>query len=465
VNPADIEPPHPNERIIGNVKVEVVNMGIITGLIPYKKLHQSYFDSLIKDKENDPKHPVDRDEPTFTDVVVERALITDPNVPADKLNWQNLSDALATWYKVRGDRLEFDDSGTLVPPICDPGEVLVLKGIAGKVEPERTLFVMTPMPRLANQVWGRNALHPRIPLTADVSKAEAEKMQGQVNLGINAAPKRVLDFSVQNPNAVAAPAINPNQPPVEPEEVLEYMMFRCIDPYQKQGEKYRYRVTLKYLNPNYLVDKKAVEDPQTTVNPEVVGITSEPSAISTAPLDEKLVVTKVISGKRPGESPKVDEFWYWKVGYTGSYTYDPSTSDPKDIALDSAGRTGGEIAKEFLGVNLGDIFAHVDKIPVLYNHLTSSTDEIDKHHFNLNQAYLVDIHGGDKTPKTGVDEQPEMIYADATGQLHVSRALRDQLTIENFKKRYAKSDGTNPGVGRRMEEEDDPLLRRRGGKL
>lgn len=473
LSPAEIpEPPNPNEKMIGNVKVEIVNMGIITGLIPYKKLYDSYFNALIKDKMNDTNHSALHDEPIFTDVLVERAEVTDPNVPADKLTWVNLSKPLADWYRARGDQLEFDESGTIVPTVCDPGEVA--SGIPGKPIPERPLFVMTPMPRLANQVWGRNALHPRIPLAADVNKAEQEKSQSQVNLGTNAAPKNILTFGAPGQQGMAPPpAMTANQQPVEPEEVLEYMMFRCIDPYQEQGRKYRYRVTLTYLNPNYNVDKKSVEDPQTTVNPEVVGPISEASPISTPPLDEKIIVTKVAPARRPGDSPKVDEFWYWKAGYTG--TYDKrAVADASALALDSAGRTGGEVAKEFPGLSFGDVFAHVDKIPALYNHLTSSSEEIDKHHFNLtqvdlNRAYLVDVHGGDKTPKTAVEEQPELIYADANGNLHWSRAMNGQITVDNYKKRYAKTDGTtaSPGTGggrSRMNEDDDPLLRGRGGR-
>ncbi len=96
VKPEEVEPNHPDVQMVPNVRVEVVNLAVITGLIPYKKLVEEYRQTLIESKTQPEsgKNSAANTEPIVTNVFVERAEVTGPDQPVEQLQWADLTTAV-----------------------------------------------------------------------------------------------------------------------------------------------------------------------------------------------------------------------------------------------------------------------------------------------------------------------------------------------------------------------------------
>jgi hypothetical protein len=323
-------------------------------------------------------------------------------------------------------------------------------------------FTVSPLPTLADRKWQREVTHPRIPLFSDLSAEEIEIEQE--NAFIPAAP-------IAGGGIFGQPAPVAQPEPLEI-ELPEYVLFRHIDFNVAPGRTYRYRVSLAYLNPNLGLDSKYL-DTGVAVTDVLQTAPSTPSnSVALAPLHQLLAGGDLNypPAKRYDGWPTT-RVWQWLI----------------DIDSDKK-RGGGEVAKDFPNVMVGDLLEFVGTVKNNLNRAAGQPEELVDYNFSANMIprgtqapFLVDVYGkqappppprrpttaGTKAGEAGIlpaapvtpeppREQPysEILFVDHDGKLRTSTSTYADTIIDNYKLRYESADpAAAGGVGGGREGE------------
>jgi hypothetical protein len=234
-DPADSVPP---ARIVPYV--------IVTGLIPYAKQIDEYFVRFENASFRDPQ----RDAPLWSDFLIERADVTNgPDGKWERLNPKAVAQAMQKeWAGVQADLLpaEFFLSAEEQPGLGD-------------------IVYAWPLPQLAMESWGPEAVHPWATTEWQRMVSEQAAMGIQGGNPMQPVGPATMPFAGggQLPPGFDSPlgggALG-MEPPLDPlagvdDGVvrLDYKLFRFVDTAVKPGHRYRYRVRLSVWNPNYQV--------------------------------------------------------------------------------------------------------------------------------------------------------------------------------------------------------------------
>ena len=242
---------------------------IVTGLIPIAKQVADYQQRYEKSGLRDPQ----RDVPLWSDYLVERMVVT----PDGREEWKRIelkqffADAAKLWAGVQPEQLP---PGVVLGPEQNPGA---------------TFLYCSPLPMLAGDPWGLEALHPWF-----VGKLK-EMIDEQAALLATQADQAATILPGQQPGA--GPAFGPpggefGAPPSEfgpggfgprpgmmpempgmpgapgmmvdgqgrPVVGLDYRLFRFVDTSVEPGKTYRYRVRLSLWNPNRALEPRYLTD-------------------------------------------------------------------------------------------------------------------------------------------------------------------------------------------------------------
>lgn len=233
---------------------KIVPYVIVTGLVPYAKQFDEYLERFETASFRDPQ----RDTPLWSDFLIERADVTDG--PTDKWDRMNLKAAAkavqSEWAGVQPDSLPADFFLTAQeqPGLTDASYAW-------------------PLPQLAMEPWGPEAVHPWA--VAEwrrmlVAKEPMGRGAGPGMVGIPGSPP--IGFGTTRPNEGGSggslppgfgdpsgpgfgidPASGPQPPGEQGIARLKYKVFRFVDTLVKPGRQYRYRVRVSVWNPNYRV--------------------------------------------------------------------------------------------------------------------------------------------------------------------------------------------------------------------
>jgi hypothetical protein len=257
-------PPRPGDPLVGGVPgdfgpgvvepdpavsvppARIVPYVIVTGLIPYAKQIDEYFVRF----ENASFRDLRRDAPLWSDFLIERADVT--NGPDGK--WERLNPKVAAqamqkeWAGVQADLLpaEFFLSAEEQPGLGD-------------------IVYAWPLPQLAMESWGPEAVHPWATTEWQRMVSEQAAMGIQGGNPMQPVGPATMPFAGggQLPPGLDSPlggSALGMEPPLDPlagadDGVmrLDYKLFRFVDTAVKPGHRYRYRVRLSVWNPNYQV--------------------------------------------------------------------------------------------------------------------------------------------------------------------------------------------------------------------
>jgi hypothetical protein len=248
--------------------------------------------------------------------------------------------------------------------------------------------------------------------------------------------------------------------PVEPveHELPEYVLLRHIDFNVAPGQNYRYRVTLAYQNPNLGLDSKYLD---LAASPADILPTTPSKASNTVSLPPLSLI--VAGGHLKYPPPKrldavpVSKVWHWLIDR----------------------RRGGEVAKDFPDISVGDLLDLTGTIKNILNRPAGQPEELTDYNFAQNRIipgtqmpYLVDVFGKEAPPapkqprpvaaKAGEGfappvvaapepprDQPytEILFVDENGKLRSSSSTYAETLIDNYKLRYESMEATPNAPG------------------
>ena len=218
---------------------------IVTGLIPYAKQITDYLERFATASFRDPQ----RDVPLWSDFLIERADVT--NGPSEK--WERINPravALANQKEWAGFQADSLPAEFFLSPEEQPGM--------------GDLAYAWPLPQLAMESWGPEAIHPWALAEWQRRLAEQEALTGAEGPNpMRPGSPATMPFSGggQLPPGFGNP-FGGNEFGMEPLfdplsglddgfNRVEYKLFRFVDTAVKAGRVYRYRVRVSVWNPNF----------------------------------------------------------------------------------------------------------------------------------------------------------------------------------------------------------------------
>ena len=305
----------------------IVPYTIVTGLIPYAKQFNDYVERFENASFRDPQ----RDAPLWSDFLIERADVTQG--PAEK--WERINPKAVVqamqkeWAGVQGDAIPAE---FFLSPEEQPG--------LGEVT------YAWPLPQLAGESWGPEAVHPwaisewkrmvaeQTALSAGDGAGPLQPMRPGLMPSMPVGGGGQLPPGFGNPlgggefGSGIEPSMDISGMPEDTITRLDYKVFRFVDTAVKPGHRYRYRVRLSVWNPNYQVPAQHLADA------DLATATKLPSPSSNES-DAVLVpgVTKVLARMPPTEPKRgtAEVLVLWPHEKTGNYALHSVTTIPGGI--------------------------------------------------------------------------------------------------------------------------------------
>ncbi len=231
----------------------IVPYVIVTGLIPYRKELDEYLSRFENASFRDPQ----RDFPLWSDFLIERADVTNGlEAKWERINPKAVAQAMQKeWAGVQADSLPAE---FFLSPEEQPGLV--------------DIAYAWPLPQLAMESWGPEAVHPWA--TAEWQRIVAEQAVTGIQdinpmqpLGPATTPFRgggQLPPGFESPLGSGSLGMEPSLDPFPGADNgvnrLDFKLFRFVDTAVKPGHSYRYRVRLSLWNPNYQVPAQHLAD-------------------------------------------------------------------------------------------------------------------------------------------------------------------------------------------------------------
>lgn len=341
------------------VRGRLVPFCVVTGLIPYAKQMSDYQERFAQAGFRDPQ----RDMPLWSDYLVERMVVT----PNGREDWKRIdlkqfyADAAKQWAGVQGEQLP-------------PGFML-----GAEQNPGAAFGYCSPLPALASEPWGLEALHPwfvtkyreqlaeQARLAAEQAEQAATILPGQQpGAGPGFGPSGV-EFGGGSPPGFGpgGPGFGPGEfgmPPGGPGMMLDaqgrpivgvdYRLFRFIDTTVETGKTYRYRVRLSLWNPNRDLEPRYLTEGALAKDVKLASTPSNVTEAVTVPGTEALLVRTVRKAESKRFKPGAVEVLVLDKGAdTGNYALRSLVTEPGglvnvDKRLNKPGdlRTRGEDA-------------------------------------------------------------------------------------------------------------------------
>jgi len=319
---------------IPDVRGRLVPYCVVTGLIPIAKQVADYQQRFQQAGLRDPQ----RDVPLWSDYLVERMVVT----PGGREDWKRIdlkqfyAEAAKQWAGVQGEQLP-------------PGFML-----AGEQNPGAAFGYCSPLPALAGDSWGLEALHPwfvgklkemideQAALAAEQAEQAATILPGQQPgagpafgpPGGEFGPGGIGMGPGMMPDMLGMPGM-PGMPGMmldgqgQPVVGIDYRLFRFVDTTVETGKTYRYRVRLSLWNPNrdleprYLTDAALAKD---------VKLPSAPSNVTepvTVPGTDAILVRTLRKAERKSLKPgSVEVLVLDKGSDTGNYALRSLVTEP-----------------------------------------------------------------------------------------------------------------------------------------
>lgn len=237
----------------------IVPYVVVTGLIPHAKQTDEYIERFEAASFRDPN----RDAPLWSDFLVERADVT--NDPTEK-KWERIN------LKTAAKSIQTEWAGTQ-PDVLPSEFFLSLAEQPGLAD----ATYAWPLPQLAMEQWGAEAIHPwaaaewkrrleeaQVPEFGRPGMPGVPGMPGGSPLGIGTGRPNeggAVPPGFDDPTRPGA-GIDPlAQSEAEQARRLEYRVFRFVDTTVTSGRRYQYRVRLSVWNPNLRVPAQHLAEP------------------------------------------------------------------------------------------------------------------------------------------------------------------------------------------------------------
>jgi len=429
--------PPPGMEMMPGMPMQNVTRGrlvpycVVTGLVPVQKQADEYMQRYAAAGFRDQR----RDMPLWSDYLVERSVVA----PGGRENWERidvksfLKTAQRDWAGIQSEQLP---PGFVLPPEQNPGA---------------TIGYSTPLPLLAGEPWGSEALHPwfleqikkTIAEQAETARQAAEA--GTPVLGQNPAAGPEFQSPLQgsplgNPEFGPGPGMMPMGPmgpggpmgPMGPGMMvdaagqqlqgLEYRLFRFVDTTVEPGKSYRYRVRLSIWNPNYEVEARYLTDPALAKEPRLA---SQPSNV-TQPVAVPGTTSMLVRALRKAELKRFKQ-GMWEV-----------------LVVDKAAETGN-YALRSLVTEVGGL-ANVDK------RLNKPGDPRTRGEDAFTDRVLVDVFGKQEDRSESRSNKPtpppepfEMLFLRTDGTFEIASAADSQLQVDRHIGTLPVADEAKPG--------------------
>lgn len=306
---------------------------VVTGLIPVAKQSGEYAERFAQAGLRDPQ----RDIPYWSDYLVERMVVT----PNGREEWKRIdlkqfyADAAKQWAGVQPEQLP-------------PGFML-----AAEQNPGAAYGYCSPLPLLASDPWGFEALHPwfvakmkeldeeRKRLAAEQAEQATTILPGQQpgagpgfggpgEFGSGVGPGfGPGEFGVNPGMMQPGVMMDPMGRPIAP---VEYSLFRFIDTSVERGKSYRYRVRLSLWNPNRDLEPRYLSDGALAKDVKLASAPSNVTDAVTVPGTSSLLVRALKKAESKRFKPGMVEVLVLDKGTeTGGYALRSLVTEPGGV--------------------------------------------------------------------------------------------------------------------------------------
>lgn len=313
--------PDPAENV---PPAKIVPYVIVTGLIPYEKQVADYLSRFETVSFRDPQ----RDSPLWADFLIERADVT--NGPPEK--WERINPravaqaAQREWAGTQPDSLpsEFFLSPEEQPGLGD-------------------LAYAAPLPQLAMESWGPDAIHPwalaewQRRLAENEALTTGDPANSRQPVGPATTPfgpgGDQLPPGFGNPLGASGFGMEPILDPLsgmgEGIDQLEYRLFRFVDTAVKTGRVYRYRVRVSVWNPNQNVRPQHLARADLADAKKLASPPSNETAPVSIPGPMGILARMLPSETKQRDSTEVLVLWPHEK--TGNFSLHSVTTEPGGI--------------------------------------------------------------------------------------------------------------------------------------